>query len=204
MRPSMLTIQKRSDKKDEVMQQAIARVDRNVIRCDRIIDELLDFTRSAEIDTRATRIDAWLNATLSEIDLPKGIELVHQAGLGELELEIDTGRLRRALINIINNACEAMASEDNPDRGKDGATLTITTHLKDGRAGIKVTDTGSGIADDVLPMIFEPLFSTKTFGVGLGMLTIRQIVRQHGGDVEIKVTGSKGTTVEMWLPCTMQ
>jgi len=203
MRPSMFVIQKRSDKKDEKMQQAIERVDRNVTRCDRIIDELLDFTRTTEIETQATNIDAWLNTTLSEITIPKGIELVYQPGLGELELGIDTGRMRRALINIIDNACQAMTSEDNPNQGKKDATLTVTTHLNDGRAEIEVSDTGPGIPDDVLPKIFEPLYSTKTFGVGLGMATIRQIAQQHGGDVEIKSTNSKGTTVGIWLPQTM-
>jgi len=112
--------------------------------------------------------------------------------------------MRRALINIIDNACQAMTTEDNPNQGKEGATLTIATHLNDGRAEIEVTDTGPGIPDDVLPRIFEPLYSTKTFGVGLGMATIRQIAQQHGGDVEIKTSNGKGTTVGVWLPNTVQ
>ena len=65
---------------------------------------------------------------------------------------------------------------------------------------ISIRDTGSGITEDVLEKIFEPLFSTKGFGVGLGMPTVKQILDQHGGGVGIVSEKDLGTTVTMWLP----
>jgi signal transduction histidine kinase len=65
---------------------------------------------------------------------------------------------------------------------------------------LSARDTGPGIPPDVLPRIFEPLFTTKNFGVGLGLPTVRQIVEQHGGTIEVDSTVEVGTTVTIWLP----
>ena len=72
------------------------------------------------------------------------------------------------------------------------------------RLVLEVSDTGQGIPDDVMARVFEPLFSTRTFGVGLGLPTVRQIVEQHGGVVEISSREGHGTTVEVWLPVSDQ
>ena len=65
---------------------------------------------------------------------------------------------------------------------------------------LSIIDTGPGIPPDVLPRIFEPLFTTKSFGVGLGLPTVRQIVEQHGGTIDVASAGEGGTTVTVWLP----
>jgi signal transduction histidine kinase len=65
---------------------------------------------------------------------------------------------------------------------------------------LTVIDTGPGIAPEVLPRIFEPLFTTKSFGVGLGLPTVRQIVEQHGGTIDIESAPDTGTTVSIRLP----
>ncbi len=65
---------------------------------------------------------------------------------------------------------------------------------------IAISDTGSGIPEDILVKIFEPLFSTKTSGVGLGMPTVKQIMEQHDGGIEVESKQGEGTTVTLWLP----
>ena len=65
---------------------------------------------------------------------------------------------------------------------------------------LSVIDTGPGIPPDVLPRIFEPLFTTKNFGVGLGLPTVRQIVELHGGTIDVDSAVDVGTTVTIWLP----
>ena len=86
----------------------------------------------------------------------------------------------------------------------DSHRVLITWEFPDERIEIVITDTGSGIADEILEKIFEPLFSTKTFGVGLGMPTIQQIMQQHGGGVEINSTQGKGTSVNLWLQANIK
>ncbi|MCW8830637.1 MAG: PAS domain S-box protein, partial [Gammaproteobacteria bacterium] len=198
MKPSLYIIEKKSDKNDERLQQAIARVDRNINRCDRIIDELLDFTRITDLERHLVRIDEWLESVINEQTIKKGIRVEKDLSLKDIELLVDSDRLRRAVINVVENACHAML-DDNQKVTKN-ACLNIKTQASDERVEIIITDTGSGIAENILEKIFEPLFSTKGFGVGLGMPTVKQIMEQHGGGVEIESEPDKGSVVTLWLP----
>ena len=117
-----------------------------------------------------------------------------------LDLSIDPERLRRVVINVVENATQAMtAGEDAP--AKDGVhRLSISTCLARARAELRVADTGPGMDEETLQKIFEPLFSTKSFGVGLGLTVVKQIMEQHGGGIEIESTPGQGTEVMLWLP----
>jgi signal transduction histidine kinase len=68
------------------------------------------------------------------------------------------------------------------------------------RLEITIADTGPGIPAEVLPQVLEPLFSTKSFGTGLGLPTVQQIIEAHGGGLEISSEENRGTTVVLWLP----
>jgi len=200
MRPSIYVIQKKSDQNDEQTQNAIARIDRNIDRCDRIIDELLDFTRITALELETTQLDEWLNSVIKDQPVAEGILLETSHGLKNIALDVDAECLRRAVINVFDNACHAMMNDNQQHVIHENAHLTIKTQAHDGRAEIIITDTGSGIPDEVLSKIFEPLFSTKGFGVGLGMPTVKQIMEQHHGGIEIDSAIGKGTSVVLWLP----
>ena len=200
MRPSMFVIEKSSDKNDERVQKAIERVDRNIDRCDNIIDELLDFTRITELNLRPVRVDEWLNSVIDEQIIPEGLHIEKDFSLKELELNIDTDRLRRAVINVFENGCHSMMDDSKQLVSTERTKISIDTHINDVRVEIIVSDVGSGISKEVLNKIYEPLFSTKGFGVGLGMPTVKQIMEQHGGGIEINSEKSKGTQVTLWLP----
>lgn len=199
MRPSLYVIEKKSDKTDERIQSAIERIDRNINRCDHIIDELLDFTRITELELKPTLIDKWLTSVILEQIIPEEILLKKDFGLNNIELAVDTDRLRRAVINAIENSCHSMM-DDNQQSIKNNAHIHIKTCVSNNRVEIIIKDTGRGIAKDVIDKVFEPLFSTKSFGVGLGMPAIKQIMQQHGGEVEVESEEGKGTTVTLWLP----
>lgn len=171
---------------------ALDRLDRSITRCDQTIDELLDFARITVADRSPTVLDAWIGALLDEQSLPEHVTLEWRPGLGTEEASVDTRRLRRAMINLIDNACDAL-------RETGGGVVTITTRRSGDRVEIDVEDTGPGIAPEVLPHIFEPLFSTKTFGVGLGMPTVQQIMVAHGGDVDVHCEPHGGTRMRLWF-----
>lgn len=200
MRPSLYILDKKCDKNDENIQKAIERIDRNIDRCDHIIDELLDFTRIIHLSQKPIQIDDWLTSVIDEQDIPEGIFLEKELGLTNTELFIDADRLRRAIINVIENACHSMMNDNQKVVTTKEMLLNIKTIEVNQRIEIIFKDTGCGIKKDVLKRIYEPLFSTKSFGVGLGMPTIKQIMLQHGGDVEIESEVGKGTTVILWLP----
>lgn len=200
MRPSLYIVQRSSDTSSEKVQQALSRLDRNINRCDHIIDELLDFTRITALEMKEIVLDDWIRQLILELDIPTGIEVIDDLNLGKSRVAIDAHRLRRAMINVIENGFHAMQEEGGRIVKKGIAELTVFTRERNGNIELGVRDTGSGIADDVLPHIFEPLYSTKGFGVGLGMPTVKQIIEQHGGNVDIETAESVGTTVRFILP----
>lgn len=104
---------------------------------------------------------------------------------------VDPGQLRQGMLNIVRNGREAM-----PDGGK----LKVRTSRDNGSAIIEVTDEGLGIPDDLRGRVFEPFFSTKESGTGLGLSLTQQIVAEHGGSIEIAANAPKGTRVMLSLP----
>ena len=100
---------------------------------------------------------------------------------------------------MITNALQALS-----ERSSAGKTLDIQTGIVDARCEIIVRDNGPGMSAEVLARIFEPMFSTKNFGVGLGVPIIKNIMEGHGGGVEYHSSPGKGTTVVMWLPLANQ
>jgi signal transduction histidine kinase len=113
-------------------------------------------------------------------------------------LALDAERMRRAVINLADNARHAMLDPANGNgRGK---TLSVRTRFDDDVLEIAILDTGPGMASDVLENVFEPLYSTRSFGVGLGLPIVKQIVEAHGGEIEINSELNEGTAAILRLP----
>jgi len=201
IRTSVFTIDMaiKRDQMDRVG-RALQRIERNVMRCNDIIGELLDYTRDRALQLEPTHIDTWLGAVLDEQTFPKGIVCVRELTCGA-QVPIDAEQLRRVVVNTVENGIHAL--QDAESRGNQ---LTVSTHAITDQAGsrleIRISDTGCGIPADVLPRVFEPLFSTKSFGVGLGLSIIKNIMEKHGGGVEIQSEIGQGTRVTLWLPGT--
>lgn len=176
------------------VERPLALAERGVARCDGIISELLDFTRRRELQRVPVELDGWLAGLLDEMSWPAGVQRLQSLSSG-VTVPVDPERLRRAMINVIDNALQAMESLP---QGRQ--RLEIRTRRLDDRCEILVRDSGTGIPADIMERIYEPMFSTKAFGVGLGVPIIRNIIADHGGGVEYRSTAGEGTTVTLWLP----
>jgi signal transduction histidine kinase len=192
---SIFSVGERVRGRDKSVDRALARAERNIQRCDHIIEELLSYTRNQPINLTATDIDGWLDELLDEMPIPEGIRRTKKLRCN-VRLPIDPERLRRCVINVIDNACQAMSG----NKGNRASLLTVETSVADGRVRIQVRDTGPGIPPDRLGKIFEPLHSTKTFGMGLGLSIVKQIMEQHRGGVEMESREGEGALVTLWLP----
>ncbi len=181
--------------------RALERVERSVVRCDRIIDELLDFTRMSDLEPEPTALDDWLAGVIEEQSLPAGIILRQELQLPDLTVPLDRDRFRRAVINVIDNACQAMLGAGAGESETEPAErlLTVRTRECDGRIEVVFEDQGPGIPPHVYERIFEPLYSTKGFGVGLGLPVVKQIMERHGGGIEIETEEGRGTSVCLWF-----
>ena len=106
-------------------------------------------------------------------------------------LELDRDQVKQAFYNVIKNSFEAM---------KRRGILRIRTDVDESHVTVRFTDTGGGISPDNLSRVFEPYFTTKTSGTGLGLLIVRRIVREHGGELSIESSEGKGLTLIIRLP----
>ena len=121
----------------------------------------------------------------------RGLTVVAQLPEALPPLEVDEGQLRQALLNLCRNGLEAMSS---------GGTLTVRAAVSGDRLEISVADTGGGIPAEHLPRIFEPFFSTKEHGTGLGLALTQHIVTAHGGAISIDSEPGRGTEFLVRLP----
>ncbi|HUZ17902.1 MAG TPA: ATP-binding protein [Spirochaetia bacterium] len=106
-------------------------------------------------------------------------------------VEFDEKLLKQALLNVINNAVAAMPY---------GGRLTVSTERRGEVVLIRIIDTGTGISDENMAKIFEPYFTTKEFGSGLGLTVVYKIVKEHGGEISLKSKEGEGTTFTISLP----
>jgi signal transduction histidine kinase len=178
------------------LDRPIARMERSIGRCDRIIGDLLEYARTRELTRTSVRFDRWIADVLAEQTATPSIALDLEPGADDSIVPIDADRLRRVVINLIENAAEALA-ELPTDREM---RITVRTAAEGGELVLTIADSGPGIAPENLDRIFEPLFSTKSFGTGLGLPTVKQIVNQHGGIVVVDSEVGKGTRVTVRLP----
>lgn len=200
IRTSAFILRKDLNEEASLAWRSMERIERSVVRCDRIIDELLDFTRIQNIELEPTLLETWLEETLNEQALPSDVTLRSDFGMPDMTVPLDRDRFQRAIINVFDNACQAMTGEGRENTGSEEHTLTVRTLEHDGRVEVVFEDTGPGIPPDVYEKIFEPLYSTKGFGVGLGLPVVKQIMEQHDGGIEIESEEGRGTRVCLWLP----
>jgi signal transduction histidine kinase len=106
-------------------------------------------------------------------------------------MPLDANQMKQAFYNLIRNACQAMP---------DGGTLAIASVCNDFEVRLTFTDTGKGISPGNMSNMFQPFFTTRQTGTGLGLLIVRRIVREHGGEIELESTEGQGTKVTIFLP----
>src|SRR5207244_1606029 len=104
-------------------------------------------------------------------------------------------QMRQALLNLLRNAAEAM---------RDGGRIEISGQADATHVRLEIRDSGQGIAPEHLPKIFDPFFSTKEHGTGLGLALTRQIIVEHGGAIEVSSELSRGTTFIVRLPALVR
>lgn len=197
---SMSVIRQRCSEAALDLGAALDRSDRGIKRCDRIITELLDFARAKGIQTEPTALDPWLSRVFKEQQIPEGIAVKTDLGAEGVAVHFDPEELRRAVINLIDNACQAMTKSNGEENARVAGQLTVTSRAKADRVEIEVADDGPGIPKDDLSQVLEPLFSTKPFGTGLGLPIVQRIMDEHDGGLAIESEEGGGVRVVLWLP----
>jgi signal transduction histidine kinase len=163
-----------------------------------ITEEYLQFARLPKPKLQVERINV-IARSLVEFEREqmalRGVELSAAFAEDAPPVRVDDAQMRQALLNLVRNAAEAVEEVGG------GRVVVETRHVRDGdRVELSVSDTGPGIAEDVVPQLFEPFFSTKQGGTGLGLALTHQIIREHGGTLHVHSTPGQGATFVISLP----
>jgi two-component system, sporulation sensor kinase E len=176
------------------LQQSIDVARSEVRRLDSIVTQFLRAIRpshprlhSENVNTIVEEAVRFFTPEIQDRDMVVEQEL--RADLPSLQL--DREQMKQAFYNVIKNSLEAM---------KPHGTLRVRTDLDDKDVMVSFTDTGGGMSAENLSRVFEPYFTTKTSGTGLGLLIVRRIVREHGGELSIESNHGEGLTLTIRLP----
>ena len=165
-------------------------------RLEGLLTELLNFAkprapRFRQVDL-AERIRGVVNLVKSSISERHTSIRVHAAS--DLPtVECDPDQIKQVILDLVMNALQAMP---------EGGDLTISASVQGSTVAVSVTDQGEGIPEDLIDRIFEPYFTTKESGTGLGLAVVRQIVERHEGKIQVRNNDDRGATFTVYLPLT--
>jgi PAS domain S-box-containing protein len=165
-------------------------IDKCVNYSNKIVSDLLDYSREVNLDLTEQSPRKLINESLSMMRISKKIK-VHITLDESLVFSVDSDKIKRVFINLIKNAVDAMPN---------GGALTIDGKKVDGYLEISFSDTGVGISEETLPKLFSPLFTTKAQGMGFGLAICKRLIEAHGGSIIVKAFKDKETTFTVKLP----
>lgn len=187
-------VQKLDDGAKAELQQSIEVARSEVNRLDSIVTQFLRAIRPSRPELRPENINAIVEDAVRFFapEIQDRDIIVEQELRSDLPLlELDRDQMKQAFYNVIKNSLEAM---------KRRGTLRIRTDRDDTHVLVAFVDTGGGVSAENLSRVFEPYFTTKPLGTGLGLLIVRRIVREHGGELSIESSQDKGLTLTIRLP----
>ncbi|MBA7706618.1 Adaptive-response sensory-kinase SasA [subsurface metagenome] len=156
-----------------------------------IVKELLDFTREIKPQLFSTSVNDAVRMSLSSRQIPRPVKVVDDLSQDLPQIKVDETQIKQILINLISNAIQAM-----PEGGK----LSVRTYLEHSYLTISISDTGEGISKENLDKIFQPLFTTKQKGIGLGLTVTKRLVEANAGRIEVNSKKGEGSTFFLRFP----
>ncbi len=166
-------------------------MDERITQCNKIIGDLISFTKISSPNYTVVTLSNVLESTLSGINIPDGITVVDNYGQGSMEVRVDPLQLLKVFTNLIVNAYEAML---------EGGELTVVVTSKESSVEVAIKDTGPGMSPEGLEVIFEPLYTTKIQGTGLGLAVCQQVITKHNDRLEVHSKVRVEATFTVTLP----
>jgi two-component system sensor kinase FixL len=170
---------------DEKTQEHLERIDRQVSLIDNVVTALSDVAKLPEANLSSTNIEPILQSALNSVSLPDEVEVEMSFANDLPKVMVDANQIVIVFKNLIRNARDAMA---------EGGKLTLAANVDEQFVTVAFSDTGSGISEENLTKIMEPLFTTKATGMGLGLSISRAIVEKNKGQLSVESEFEVGST----------
>jgi nitrogen fixation/metabolism regulation signal transduction histidine kinase len=173
----------------------ISGIKQEVHRLNKLVNDFLDYSRPIKLNLRTVMVEDLLEDVTALIWAKAeadGIRIIKDY-FADVEITVDTDFFKSCILNTITNAFHAMETSDEK-------TLTIKTEVVGGEFVLCITDNGIGVSQENLSRIFEPFFSTKQNGLGLGLPMTMRVMEEHSGRVEFNSTEGNGSEVKLILP----
>jgi len=184
-------VKKRSSSKiDDKVREMLDLIGKNIVYSNKIINDLLDYSREMKLDLTESNPKSIIKEALFLVEIPKNVQVMDLTE-GKPKIKVDTAKIKRAFVNILKNAVEAMPK---------GGTLTTKSRKSDGNLKFVFSDTGVGISKKTMEKLWTPLFTTKAKGMGFGLAICKRIVEAHGGSISVQSARGKGTTLTITIP----
>jgi signal transduction histidine kinase len=176
------------------MEQYVSVAKGEINRLDYIVTQFLNAIRPSAPQFKPASLNLAVEKTI-ELLRPelenRGVQIKVKLNRHLPLTPIDVTQIQQVLVNLVQNAKQAMTH---------GGNLTIQTGEAADAVWVSVADTGGGIAQEQLNRIFEPFYTTKKKGTGLGLMIVQRIVRAHSGHIEVESQVGRGTSFRIWLP----
>lgn len=179
------------DTPDPEVMETLDILEKEVATSERIITSLLDFARPRKPIRAKTPLITVIKDALSRISIPDTVTVVTHMNRALPPLSIDPQQLTQVFENLVLNGVQAMP---------EGGVLTVSSDLNHGTVVVSVADTGEGFSKETQEKLFEPLFTTKVRGIGLGLAISKTLVEAHGGTIEAASIPGEGSTFTVILP----
>jgi len=181
---------KLSWKKDTKTQELLRLIDGDVEYANKIITDLLYYSREVQLELTETTPRAIAKEALLLVETPRNVQITNSAQ-NKPRIKIDAAKMKRVLGNLVRNAFDAMP---------DGGEFTVESHESDGKVHMIFSDTGTGMGKEIMEKLWTPFFTTKAKGMGLGLAICKRIVEAHGGEISVESNVGKGTTFTVAVP----
>ncbi|MFN3191978.1 MAG: two-component system sensor histidine kinase NtrB [Aureliella sp.] len=178
---------------DQKRKEHLERIDRQVTLIDNVVTALTDVAKMPTPNRVETDLKVLVQDAVGVVALPDAIELEVLEPEKQVQVQVDANQIPIVVRNLIRNARDAM-----PEGGK----LTISVNDSDASSSFSVSDTGTGIPDDILAKLTEPMFTTKARGMGLGLAISKAIIGRNGGQLKIESQVGQGSTFTVLFPKT--
>jgi len=195
-----LNIQKlvQSDRLDETEKEHLSISQEGIGQMEKFVKELLDFTRVSELNlarfSLGQILDESIKTLADTLELKKVVlEKNYKEGLPQVLVDAD--KLKQVFLNILRNAFEAVE-----EKGKINISLSLLKEREGSKIRVFISDNGCGIPEENRETIFEPFYTTKASGIGLGLPIARKIIEQHRGTIRVKGNAAQGTSFEILIP----